>query len=310
MEVVLNLLFLAGGIAALYYGADYLVKGGVDIAGRLGISPLVIGLTLVAFATSAPELAVSVSAALDGNPDIALGNVVGSNIVNIGLILGVCACILPLNVNKQLLKIDAPVMIAAAVGATVFYRFFDGINRIAALIFFAAFLIYTVWNIFNSRNNPEKEEKTSSKYPLFLAIIIVLASFGVLVGGAKIFLKGAVFFAKILNMSDAVIGLTVAAVGTSLPELATSVVASIKGEKDIAIGNVVGSNIINIFCILGLTGIVKPIENASVSIVDFAVMIIFSVLLAIMMFTGRRLNRIEGAVLTAFYIGYTVYLCL
>lgn len=310
MELVLNLLFLAGGIAALYYGADYLVKGGVDIAGRLGISPLVIGLTLVAFATSAPELAVSVSAALDGNPDIALGNVVGSNIANIGLILGVCACILPLNVNKQLLKNDAPVMIAAAVGATGFYFFCGGISRIAALVFFAAFLIYTVWNIFNSRNNPEKEEKTSSKYPLYLAIIIVIASFGVLVGGAKIFLKGAVFFAKILNMSDAVIGLTVAAVGTSLPELATSVVASFKGEKDIAIGNVVGSNILNIFCILGLTGIVKPIENASVSIVDFAVMIIFSVLLTIMMFTGRRLNRIEGAVLTAFYIGYTVYLCL
>lgn len=310
MELVLNLLFLAGGIAALYYGADYLVKGGVDIAGRLGISPLVIGLTLVAFATSAPELAVSVSAALEGNPDIALGNVVGSNIANIGLILGVCACILPLNVNAQLLKNDVPVMIAAAVGAAGFYFFCGGINRIAALVFFVAFLIYTVWSIFNSRNNPEKEEKTSSKYPLYLAIIIVIASFGVLVGGAKIFLKGAVFFAKILNMSDAVIGLTVAAVGTSLPEFATSVVASFKGEKDIAIGNVVGSNILNIFCILGLTGIVKPIENASVSIVDFAVMIIFTVLLSVMMFTGRRLNRIEGAVLTAFYIGYTVYLCL
>ena len=250
MEHFLNLIYLAGGIAALYFGADYLVKGGVDIAKRFGISSLVIGLTLVAFATSAPELAVSVSAAFDGSPDIALGNVIGSNIANIGLILGVCACILPLNVNQQLLKTDAPVMITAAAAAAGFCLFRGGVGRIAGAVLFAAFLIYTAWNVYNSKKNPEKEEKTPSKYPLYLAIIIVAASLGVLVGGAKIFLKGAVYFAKILNLSDAVIGLTVVAVGTSLPELATSVVASIKGEKDIAIGNVIGSNILNIFCII------------------------------------------------------------
>ena len=310
MEHFLNLIYLAGGIAALYFGADYLVKGGVDIAKRFGISSLVIGLTLVAFATSAPELAVSVSAAFDGSPDIALGNVIGSNIANIGLILGVCACILPLNVNQQLLKTDAPVMITAAAAAAGFCLFRGGVSRIAGAVLFAAFLIYTAWNVYNSKKNPEKEEKTPSKYPLYLAIIIVAASLGVLVGGAKIFLKGAVYFAKILNLSDAVIGLTVVAVGTSLPELATSVVASIKGEKDIAIGNVIGSNILNIFCILGLTSIIKPIQNASINIVDFAAMPILSVLLTIMMFTGRRLNRIEGAVLLFLYVGYTVYLCL
>lgn len=310
MEHFLNLIYLAGGIAALYFGADYLVKGGVDIAKRFGISSLVIGLTLVAFATSAPELAVSVSAAFDGSPDIALGNVIGSNIANIGLILGVCACILPLNVNQQLLKTDAPVMITAAAAAAGFCLFSGGVSRIAGAVLFAAFLIYTAWNVYNSKKNPEKEEKTPSKYPLYLAIIIVAASLGVLVGGAKIFLKGAVYFAKILNLSDAVIGLTVVAVGTSLPELATSVVASIKGEKDIAIGNVIGSNILNIFCILGLTSIIKPIQNASINIVDFAAMLILSVLLTIMMFTGRRLNRIEGAVLLFLYVGYTVYLCL
>ena len=310
MEHFLNLIYLAGGIAALYFGADYLVKGGVDIAKRFGISSLVIGLTLVAFATSAPELAVSVNAAFDGSPDIALGNVIGSNIANIGLILGVCACILPLNVNQQLLKTDAPVMITAAAAAAGFCLFRGGVGRIAGAVLFAAFLIYTAWNVYNSKKNPEKEEITPSKYPLYLAIIIVAASLGVLVGGAKIFLKGAVYFAKILNLSDAVIGLTVVAVGTSLPELATSVVASIKGEKDIAIGNVIGSNILNIFCILGLTSIIKPIQNASINIVDFAVMLILSVLLTIMMFTGRRLNRIEGAVLLFLYVGYTVYLCL
>ena len=310
MEHFLNLIYLAGGIAALYFGADYLVKGGVDIAKRFGISSLVIGLTLVAFATSAPELAVSVNAAFDGSPDIALGNVIGSNIANIGLILGVCACILPLNVNQQLLKTDAPVMITAAAAAAGFCLFRGGVGRIAGAVLFAAFLIYTAWNVYNSKKNPEKEEITPSKYPLYLAIIIVAASLGVLVGGAKIFLKGAVYFAKILNLSDAVIGLTVVAVGTSLPELATSVVASIKGEKDIAIGNVIGSNILNIFCILGLTSIIKPIQNASINIVDFAAMLILSVLLTIMMFTGRRLNRIEGAVLLFLYVGYTVYLCL
>ena len=306
----MNIVYFFAGLAALYYGADFLVKGGVDIAKRLGISSLVIGLTLVACATSAPELAVSLSSALQGNSDIAMGNAVGSNIANIGLILGVCACILPLNVDKQLLKLDAPLMVLSAILLTVLYFTSGGLNRIHGAVLLAIIIIYNIYIIRKSRKNSETEtEKTPCRYPLYLAIIIVIASLGVLVGGAKIFLLSAVYFAKMLNLSDAVIGLTVVAVGTSLPELATSVVAACKGEKDIAIGNVVGSNIFNILSILGVTALIKPMNNSSLSGVDFGMMTGISGALLVMLFTGRKLSRIEGAILLLAYIIYTIYLC-
>lgn len=310
MELFLNIVYFFAGLAALYFGADFLVKGGVDIAKRLGISSLVIGLTLVACATSAPELAVSLSSALQGNSDIAMGNAVGSNIANIGLILGVCACILPLNVDKQLLKLDAPLMVLSAILLTVLYFTSGGLNRIHGAVLLAIIIIYNIYIIRKSRKNSETEtEKTPCRYPLYLAIIIVIASLGVLVGGAKIFLLSAVYFAKMLNLSDAVIGLTVVAVGTSLPELATSVVATCKGEKDIAIGNVVGSNIFNILSILGVTALIKPMNNSSLSGVDFGMMTGISGALLVMLFTGRKLSRIEGAILLLAYIIYTIYLC-
>ena len=310
MELLLNIFYGIAGIAMLYYGADFLVKGGVDIANRAGISTLVTGLTLVAFATSSPELAVSVSSAINGNSDIAIGNVVGSNIANIGLIIGLCACILPLTVDKQLLKFDAPVMIFAAILVSVIYLTAGQISRICGIILFLIMLVYTVSIIKISRKEIKEEEKKPPVYPLYLAIIIILASLGVLVGGAKIFLLSAVYFAKLFNLSDAVIGLTVVAAGTSLPELATSIVATCKGERDIAIGNVIGSNIFNIFGILSLTAIIKPLTNTTLKYTDFATMIILSILLLLFMLSGKKLNRIEGAVILLIYIAYTMYLCL
>lgn len=310
MELLLNIFYMFSGVAALYFGADYLVKGGVDIARRFGVSSLVIGLTLVACGTSAPELAVSVSAAFDGNPAIALGNVVGSNIANIGLILGICGCILPLGVNKQLLKVDAPLMIAFSIITALLCIVFNGISRIAGIIFVIAAVVYTVWNVLNSRKNPVQEEKIASKYPFLLAIVIVITSLGVLIIGAKVFLLSAIYFARKLNLSDAVIGLTVVALGTSLPELATSIVAVCKGEKDIAIGNVVGSNIFNLIGITGITATVKPIPGSALNMIDFGVMIFISLLLIIFMASGKLLNRIEGAILFLSYVGYTVYLVL
>lgn len=310
MELILNIFYGITGIAMLYYGADFLVKGGVDIANRAGISTLVTGLTLVAFATSAPELAVSVSSALNGNSDIAIGNVVGSNIANIGLIIGLCACILPLTVDKQLLKFDAPVMIFAAILVSVIYLTAGQISRICGIILFLIMLVYTVSIIKISRKEIKEEEKKPPVYPLYLAIIIILVSLGVLVGGAKIFLLSAVYFAKLFNLSDAVIGLTVVAAGTSLPELATSIVAICKGERDIAIGNVIGSNIFNIFGILSLTAIIKPLTDTTLKYTDFAAMIILSILLLLFMLSGKKLNRIEGAVILLIYIAYTMYLCL
>ena len=312
MDIALNIFYMLCGIAALYYGADYLVKGGVEIAVRFKISSLVIGLTLVAFATSAPELAVSMSSAFSGNPDIALGNVIGSNIANIGLILGICACILPLNVNRQLLKFDTPVMILAAILMAVVYFCTGEISRLWGIIFFILLIAYLVRSVYVSRkeNMNEKEEEIPSSYPLWLAIIIVIASLLLLVFGAKIFLAGTVYFAKLFKISDAVIGLTIVAVGTSLPELATSIVATCKGEKDIAIGNVVGSNIFNTLGIIGLTSAVKPIRNTTINYVDFSTMSLLSIMLLIFMFSGKKLNRIEGASILLIYIAYTVYLCM
>lgn len=322
MELLLNLLFCAGGVAGLYYGAEFLVKGGSSVARKAGVSSLVIGLTLVAFATSAPELVVSVRSALSGNADISLGNVVGSNICNIALILGLCACITPLNVQKQLLKFDVYVMTGSAFLLAVFYYFNHGLGRVAGLIFFAGFLAYTFWNICASRKenkaecieaaSPETGEETKEGSPakenLFIAIFLVILGLVLLVAGADFFLKSAIYFARLFKLSDAVIGLTIVAVGTSLPELATSIVAACKKESDIAIGNVVGSNIFNILGILGIAPLIKPIQNASLDLMDMGTMIFVTFLLWPMMRTNWKLSRKEGAFLFFIYILYIVYL--
>lgn len=316
-DILLNVLWLALGIAGLYYGADFLIKGGVSLARRAGISPLVIGLTLVACATSAPELVVSVSAALQNNTDIALGNVVGSNICNIGLILGLAACISPLAVRKQLFKLDVPVMTAAFLIICLLYWLTGGVGRIAGIMLVVGLTGYTIFNIRNSRKNSglqeteEPEGKTAEKlFSIPVALFLTVAGIALLAGGAKVFLLGAVFFAELFKVPDAVIGLTIVAVGTSLPELATSVVAAIKGEADIAIGNVVGSNIFNIFGILGVTAVISPITESSISVTDMAVMLFFAVVLLPKMRTGWKLSRIEGAFLLLCYCVYTVYLFL
>ena len=300
-QLFLNLLWLLLGIGGLYYGAELLIKGGVTVARKAGVSPLVIGLTLVAFATSAPELVVSVSANLDGKPDIALGNIVGSNICNIILILGLCGCISPLPVDKKLLL-------------TAFCFKGAEIGRWHGALLFAGLLFYTGWSIFVSRkensaaeNEDEKENKEQNTN-IFLALLLVCAGLGLLVGGAKLFLKGAVYAAQLLRISEAVIGLTVVAVGTSLPELATSVVAAIKGEQDIAIGNVVGSNIFNILGIIGVTTLVSPLGNYTINMVDLCVMLVCTATLPIFMRTGWKISRIEGALMLLVYCGYTAYL--
>ena len=308
--VFLNLLYAVLGVAGLYYGAEFLVKGGVSIARRAGVSPLVIGLTLVAFATSAPELVVSVSAAVDGNADIALGNVVGSNICNIALILGLCGCIAPMTVQRQLLRFDAWVMVGSAVLLTVFYLAGNGINRIQAGIFLIGMIAYVVWSVMASRKETaaQEEEKDEKLLAVWKSLLLIVFALALLVGGAKVFLWSAVFFAQKLGLSHAVIGLTIVAVGTSLPELATSVVAAIKGEQDIAIGNVVGSNIFNILGILGVAPLISPLKNATLDPVDMGMMLLVSVLLVPMMRTGWKISRKEGALLLILYAGYVAYL--
>ena len=303
-------LSFTAGLALLYYGADYLVKGGANIALKLKIPPLVIGLTLVAFGTSAPELVVSADAALKGLGDVSLGNIVGSNICNIALILGVCAAITPLRVNPKLLKFDIGIMIAAAAVLLGFYAISRGVNRWEAGFFLLAGTAYTIWRFFSARkaDTAETEELPDLTCGLLLSAVMVIGGLAALIGGAKLFVNSAIAIAQWCGVSEAVIGLTVVAIGTSLPELATSVVAAIKKEQDIAIGNVVGSNIFNILGILGVAPLIQPIRAQGISYVDMILMLAVSILLYPIMKSGMKISRREGIVLLAIYVAYTIFL--
>ena len=311
VQIMLGIL---GGVM-LYYGAEFLVKGGVSIALKFKITPLVIGLTLVAFATSAPELAVSISASLKGSGDVAMGNVVGSNICNIALILGLSALIAPLPVNKKLLKLDMPLMFVASLLLTGCFLLNHGVNRWQGAIFFLGILTYTVWSIYASRKEGVSEDDGGDEVEIkeintWLSIALVIGGLLILVYGARFFVQSASFIAAKLGVPEAIIGLTVVAFGTSLPELATSVVAALKKEQDIAIGNVVGSNIFNILCIMGISPLIKPISARGISMFDMIVMIAVAVMLYLMMLFGKNINRLEGALLLAVncaYVGFLVY---
>ena len=304
---------ILGGVM-LYYGAEFLVKGGVSIALKFKISPLVIGLTLVAFATSAPELAVSVGATFNGHGDVAMGNVVGSNICNIALILGLSALIAPLPVNRKLLKLDMPLMMGASLLLALFYLLNNGVNRWQGAIFFAGIIAYTVWSIYASRKEGVSEDDGGDEVEIkevktWLSILLVAGGLLILVYGAKFFVGCATFVAAKLGVPEAVIALTVVAFGTSLPELATSIVAALKHEQDIAIGNVVGSNIFNILCIMGVTPVLKPVTAAGLTLLDMGVMLGIALLLWGMMIFGKKITRAEGAlllILNFVYVGYLV----
>ena len=305
------------GLAVLVAGAELLVRGASRIALRLGISPLIIGLTVVAWGTSAPELAISVRAALDGNADIAVGNVVGSNIANILLILGASAVILPLMVAQQLVRREVPVMIGAAV--LVLLLALDGDLGLAEGAGMLVLLVaYTVFIIrLGRRESPEVEEEYASELgrngtPTWLSVLMVVGGLALLVVGGRLLVDAATSMAEAFGVSDLVIGLTVVAVGTSLPELATSVVAVLRGERDIAVGNVVGSCVMNLLAILGVTAVVADGLQVADSALrfDIPVMIAVSVACLPVFFTGFRIGRIEGAVFLGYYAAYTTYLVL
>ena len=291
------------GLVLLYYGAEYLVHGGSAIASRSCVSPLVIGLTLVAFGTSAPELFVSTGAALHGLGDICIGNVVGSNICNIALILGLSALLSPLAVNAELFKRDLPIMILASVVLTVVCLFCGGIGRVVGLLFTIGIVAYTIIGVRSSSEKcggetPPPRSEAFSRGKAYLAVIGGLLA---LVGGAKLILLGAVALEKHFGVADEFVALTVVAVGTSLPELATSVVAAKKGEADIAIGNVVGSNIFNILGILGVSALLRPVVIEGMDWVDFGMMLVTAVGLWPLMGVRGRLGRFEGILLLAVY---------
>ena len=303
---------IAVGLAALVSGAELLVRGASRLAAAAGISSLVIGLTVVAFGTSAPELAVSIDAALSGVPGIAIGNVVGSNIFNVLLILGVSALIVPLTVSLRLIRLEVPLMIGLS--ALIWLLAADGsLGVLEGAVLVALLLAYLVFVIRLERRGgndaPGKESGAST--PIWLSIVFVAVGLGLLVAGSRMLTEGAKSLAQALGMSDLVIGLTIVAAGTSLPELVTSVVAGIRGERDIAVGNVVGSNIFNILAILGISSV---IAGGSLTVAPWALRFDFPVMLAVaavclpVFFTGGTISRWEGALFVLLYGGYTAFL--
>jgi cation:H+ antiporter len=317
------LLFIAG-LGLLIFGADLLVRGASKLALSFGISPLVVGLTIVAFGTSAPEAAVSVSAVLDNNTGIALGNVVGSNILNVLLILGLSALIIPLVVNAQLIRQEVPIMIAASV--LVVLMALDG--TIAAWeggLLFALLLGYTTFLVIQSRreNKATQEEFEAEIHPaapdawdarLPVQIALIIGGLVLLVSGSELLVGAAVHFAKLFGVSDTIIGLTIVAAGTSMPEAATSIAAAFKGERDIAVGNVVGSNTFNLLGCVGLSSMVAGDIGLTVasSLLAFDLWVMLAVAIACLpiFITGKEIARWEGGVFTAYYVAYVVYLIM
>ena len=302
-------LMVAAGLVALFFGGDWLVRGAVAIAKRLGLAPLLIGLTVVGFGTSTPELLVSVDAALRGVPDIAIGNVVGSNIANVLLILGLTAVIWPITVSGATLRRDCAVMVAAAVVLLPLFAMGE-MGRLAGLGLVAALALYLGWAYLHPGDAEPPEEVTvqAPPQPLWKPVGWVVLGLVALMLGARWLVDGAVTIARGYGISEAFIGLTIVAVGTSLPELATSLMAAFRRHSEIALGNVVGSNIFNIFGILGITAIVSPIPVAGRFLsFDLPVMIGVSVVLAALLLLLRpTLGRITGVALLAAYVAYVV----
>ena len=312
--MTLVLLSLLVGLVLLYFGAEGLVRGSSSMALRLGVSPLLVGLTVVAFGTSAPEMMVSVKAAYLGQGDISVGNVVGSNICNIGLILGFCALLVPIRVASQIVRIDTPIMIGTT--ALAIALLYDGsLSRAEGIIFFLLLVIYVVFSIRLAKRQAAdplaqefSDEVKISKRGVVVDVGMVLGGLVMLVFGARFLVDAAIEIAKALGLSEAVIGLTIVAVGTSLPEFATSLLAAIKKESDIAVGNIVGSNIFNILGILGVSAMITPLGSAGITSVDLAVMAAFALGLWVFAATGHRISRTEGLLMLVPYAGYVVWL--
>lgn len=319
----MSLLFLFLGLAVLTCGAELLVRGASRLAVGMGITPLVVGLTVVAYGTSAPELVVSVQSALAGQSDLALGNVVGSNIFNVLFILGLSALIVPLKVDQKLIRFDVPLMIGLS-GLVLALGWNGRLGPLEGLVFLLGLLGYTAWAIIESQRESARVEReyaqefgNSQAKPTWSANALqaglVLLGLVLLVLGARWFLFGAVEIARNLGVSELVIGLTIVAAGTSLPEVATSIVAAIRGERDIAVGNVVGSNIFNILGVLGLSALTAK-DGIGVAATALAVDIPIMVGVAIACFpvfaTGNVISRWNGAVFLGYYIAYTLAIVL
>lgn len=313
--MILNVLFILVGIVLVLWGADRLTDGAVAVAEKMKMPQIVIGLTIVAMGTSMPEFCVSLVSALKGTTDLAVGNIVGSNIFNTLLIVGVSAWVAPMTILKSTVRKDIPFALFASVILLVMCL--DGnISRLDAGILFVLFLVFMYVTLKGAKTkDDDTTAKTDSiednKKPMatWLSIVWIIVGLACLIGGSNLFVEGATKVAEHIGVSEAVIGLTIVAGGTSLPELATSVVSARKGNSGIAIGNVLGSNVFNILAILGVTGVITPMHLQGITMLDLSMMVFSTLLVWLFSFTKYKIARWEGIVLTIVFIGYMVVLC-
>lgn len=304
-SMLINIVLLVMGLVVVLKGADWLTDGAVNIASRFGVSQMVIGLTIVAMGTSMPELCVSMVSALKGTPDLAVGNVVGSNTLNTLLIVGCSALVAPIMVKRSSVRRDIPFAVLASLLMLIFCLD-GGIDRLDAALLFILFAVFMFVTVKYGKNEGTEAKTTAA--PLGKAALLLVVGLVCLILGSNLFVDNASFVASTLGVSDAVIGLTIVAGGTSLPELATSMVSAKKGNSDIAIGNVIGSNVFNILMIIGVTGLVKPMHIKGITSLDLIVMLASMLLLWFFCRTTYKVKRWEGAVLAISYIAYLAWL--
>ncbi len=309
MDFVLNIVLIVLGFALLVKGADLFVDGSSSVAKLLKIPSVIIGLTIVSIGTSLPEAAVSITASLGGSYDLSIANVIGSNIFNSLVVVGASALICPFVADRLILKRDIP--ICTALTAILAFMLRDNtLARIEAIILLVLFAVYIALLIFSAlKSRSEQEEPVKTMSPLKSVIFIILGAAGIIAGG-QLTVNSAKFFASALGMSEMLIGLTVVAVGTSLPELVTSIVAAKKGESEIALGNVVGSNIFNIVFILGMSGTVHPLGCEPSALIDTVLLIGVCLILSLVCLSGKKVNRAEGAGCVILYIAYLTYIIM
>lgn len=308
-SVILSIIMLVGGFFLLIRGADYFVDGSSSLAAKMKIPSLIVGLTIVAMGTSAPELAVSISAAVSGSNSLAVSNVIGSNLFNIMMVLGICSAIKPIDTNDSVAKRDYPVAIAAVLIFVIFIL--DGkLGRIESAVFLAALAAYMVMSVKIAKKeaaNAADEPAAVEFSPVVCALSLIGGVCGIVLGG-NLVVEHAKLIAMRAGMSETLVGLTICAVGTSLPELVTSITAARKGENDMAVGNVVGSNIFNVLAILGISGVITPISVNGDAIIDSIILIGVSVVSYIWYISGKKMSRAEGVSLVVLYAAYMVYI--
>ncbi|MCB0720173.1 MAG: calcium/sodium antiporter [Bacteroidetes bacterium] len=313
--MVFDILLFVLGLALLYFGADWLIRGAASLALRFGIRPLIVGLTVVALGTSMPEFIVNFFAAVAGEDGLALGNVIGSNIANIALILGVSALVFPMNVSKRMLFREYPILVAIMFG--FYYLASDGmITKSDGIMLVLALVVFLIYIVLDSRKTNKASVDTESVasealLPTWKKVLFLVGGIALLSGGARLMVLSAIDIAEFLGVSSAIVGLTVVAIGTSLPELAASVMCAMREEVDLSFGNVLGSNILNVLFVIGLIALIRPLQVDTESIeIHMPIMLAFTVALLPIARTQYQITRVEGGLLVAGFIGYLYYLIL